>query len=489
MNVGNEIIFNDFNKILHIHVHVNADLHIKNPKLEEYSKNRSNYFSYIHSLLQLDDIEDKLLNFSLLRVKTRGTCILFEIYIYSASEKLKESSALSSLFYQIPVSITELLENFFRKNFVIFFDEFSTFVDGNNEEKDEDNEESDEENENQKEASQSPKNEKNSDVEEAESKKKTKNEDFTYVFSNFKLICESFSRLLILNLGIFKNKNFCSLYFETFTLIKLPLVFRNIISIVYQRIYEKEVDNYRDQIEVSKLDSNPLNILLYYVSKVTIQFFNDKLRLFNYRNFTIDEKKVMISMLWTSYAKCVKDQKINKREIVMKKDKIFYTNFIFNCLVMAFEQTLEVSENEKPALKITNVLLLEFIQIFFKPKTYFDEKDFKQILVSLLKMTEDLNNSELNIVHDDIKVIEKFKKLLVKKAKLYKYEVDKSEIKNQAINENVDEEEDEKPEENNDETDIEKTSSKKEIKKTKKGKRNFNDSGINDNIGKKKKEA
>lgn len=499
LNIANEIVFCEFNKLLRSHLLANADLNLKNQKLEEFVKNRNNLFLFIQSLIQQSDVEDKFLNFSLLRVKTRAACIMLEIFIYSASEKLKDSHSLNTLYYPIPSMTTELLQSFMKKNFIPFLDEFSSNLTEKNEEpldEDEDKQAQDSDNEVEKDTEKMKENQQDNQDEEA--RRKAKNEDFGYIFVNFKHLCESFSKLLVLNLGIFKHKELCTLYFECFLLLKMPVVIKNITKIVFERIYEKELENYKSQVEISKVDSNPLNIILYYVTKVSMRVYNEKSSLYNYRTFSFEERKEMISRLWTPYAQCLKDFKIKKKENVMNKDKLFYTNFIFNCLVTAFESPENIKEGEKIVIRLKNVQLLDIICLYFKPKTYFEEKDYKQLLVSLIKMTEEVSSTEKNLVYNDIKTIERLKKDLVKKAKLYKFDFGEAEKdkSNQPIKEEIGEDEDKENEMKDDGPDSKKEELMKEEKEEKtstikrrraRNKRTIHQSGLKNEHNKKMK--
>jgi hypothetical protein len=109
LNLGNEIIYNDFNKYVNMSTKINLEFSMNNSKVKEYVNNRTNFFQFIYNLIQMPDDQDKQLYFSMLRIKSRGICILFEIYIYSTSEKLKEIPSFSDLYYSIPNLLRSLM--------------------------------------------------------------------------------------------------------------------------------------------------------------------------------------------------------------------------------------------------------------------------------------------------------------------------------------------------------------------------------------------
>ena len=516
LNLGNEIIFNEFNSI--INSNNRMDISVDN-KIKEFVNNRANFLLFIHNLIEIPDNNDNFKFSSILKLKTKGLCFLFEIYIYSTSEKLKENSVFSELYYAIPNLLTDILSNFLSKNILKFFDEFANLIiekqreDEKNDEEEVDiedkkSQESDEEiDEKKKEITENVEKKVEIVDEKDEILKRKKNEEFNIIFSNFKLICESFSRLLVLNLGIFKFKNFCSIYFECFILLKMPIIIKNITSIVIERILEKELENFVELDQFSK-QNNPINIIMYFITKITIKLFTNKSTILDFREFDFSEKLNMINNMWKTYVKSIKQKRLKKKfKDSLNKDKSFFTNYIYNSLLMTIEQTEEFEENGKKEIQVKNIKMLEILQIFLKSKLFYEEKDYKQILVAFIKMCEDIDKLD-NVNPQHYTSIARFKKLLVSKAKLYRTEIledskFKNTDKNDVIKEEDHEEDEEKGSMNNErkvseeekedletKSDINKVIKNKKttiIKSSNKKKRNFDKSGMNEDSSTKKR--
>jgi hypothetical protein len=501
LNIGNEITYVEFNRYLNFSSNLNLDIHNLGSKIKEYVKYRTDFLQFIHNLIQISDDSDKSVYFSMLNVKTRGICILLEIYIYSTSEKLREIASCAELYYAIPNLITNILEDFLRNNFIKFFDKYATIInepqeDENGEAKKNDEANSIDSEEENDMVDKNETNDKNQKIidDEKEIMKKKKNEEFVLFFTNFKSICESFSKLLILNLGVFKYKSFCSLYFESFLLLRMPIIIRNITDIVIERILEKELENYESQNL-----NNPLNIIIYFVTKTIIKLYINKITLFNYREIEFNQKCEMIKNIFKSYYHCIPKLRRRFKENV-KKDKVFYTNFIYNSLMMALENKEEIQEEDnKTIVHLKNISMIEILQILVKKKLFFDENDYKLILGAYMKITEEFYALE-NLHYKDFTVLEKMKKILITKSNLYqKAPKNIKEKKNEVIVEVEHEEEEEKnkvvevneskneeKESNKERKTTSKKNNKEKVKKNKK--RNFDSSGLENVSGKKKKE-
>ena len=508
LNIGNEIVYIEFNKYLNLSSNPNLDVYSYGGRIKEYVKNRTDYLKFIHNLIQIIDESNKSIYFSMLKIKTRGVCILLEIYIYSTSERLREIPSCSELYYEIPNLIANILEEFLRSNFIKFFDESAKLI---NDKQEDENREANQKEEEKSVDSDEDENENDNNMDNNENKKKIdeeeemikrrKNEEFGILFTNFKLICESFSKLLILNLGIFKYKALCSIYFESFFLIRMPIIIRNITEIVIERIIDKEVENYREQIAQAKIN-NPMNIIIYFLTKTTIKLFMNKIPLLNYREIEFQQKYEMVKNLFKSYFDIISKLKKKDKEM-LKKDKFFFTNFIYNSLTMAIENTEEIKEDDKPVVHLNHIKIIEILEILIKKKLFFDENDYKLILGSFIKMTENIYNID-NLYYKDFTILEKMKKLLINKSKLIQKEpiiVNKKNIQNVEKDENQEEEDvavdkEDNMKEKNDEKEGEvvlKSGGSKKVKKNrtnkKNKKRNFDTSDLDNVSGKKKKDS
>jgi len=136
----------------------------------------------------------------------------------------------------------------------------------------------------------------------------------------------------------------------------------------------------------------------------------------------------------------------------LKKDKNFYENFLVNLINIAFEKKTEeeitkevihdddesnqennedetenvekkdkksrITQEKKIYTKIDNITLLEFLNIFLKPNSfYFDDNDYKTLFMSFFNNSKQVESIE-NVNKFDIKTIEKVKQMLLNKAKL-----------------------------------------------------------------------
>jgi hypothetical protein len=179
-----------------------------------------------------------------------------------------------------------------------------------------------------------------------------------------------------------------------------------------------------------------LNILIFFVTKVTMRVFQRKSKIVD--DWNID----MINRLFIYYIKQMKKlkTKFNKEDITLK-DKPFFENFIINSINVALDSRVESNDEEGTKTLIENVGLLEILQIFLKYSLFLDENDFKNILMIYLKISKEVELID-NVKRSDLKQLEKFKSFLLNKAKLFIAKGDDAE-KREEEDDNADRQEDE----------------------------------------------
>ena len=291
---------------------------------------------------------------------------------------------------------------------------------------------------------------------------------YEFKSSLLKEISEKFSRLLLLSQGIFRDKNFLCIFFETFYLIKMPTLIENIVTFTLDTLVEKEFHFCNDNSDVA-----PLTIIIYFLSKITLRIYNEKSKLFTYNTRNIDlesndqvlvtfnDKLEMIHLFTSYYVRSVKKFKSKYRDNYLKKDKNFYENFLINLINISFEKRTEeefdkevvdvddVDQNEnqenegdgegetevdaagekiekkdkkekkvkekKVSIRLDNITLLEFLNIFLKPVSfYFDDNDYKTLFMTFFNNSKIIEGME-NVNKNDIKQIEKVKSMLLAK--------------------------------------------------------------------------
>ena len=273
----------------------------------------------------------------------------------------------------------------------------------------------------------------------------------------FKIICEKYSRLILLNFGIFKYIELSCLYFESFFLIKHQNVIESMITHVLEILLDKEVNHYMKKFNdeenqnANNADQQNLSIMIFYLTKITMKIFNNKSKLYSNDSITIEyeDKVAMISRYLNYYSKCYKKmkQKYNTDNInIIDKDKNFYENFILNGISFALESKIPNTDDPE-IIDIENVYFLEFIKMFLKTNIFLNENDIKNLILAYLKLSKKIEiTDKINMNH--IKFMEKFKTYLLNKGKVI------------LSRENENEEEDN----NEDEEDKDKKSKKKKNK-------------------------
>ena len=376
-----------------------------------YVSFRDQVFSLLIKIIKLDYSDDKIFNSTLIKLKTKSFGVILDMFVYITSEKINNNL----LYYNIEENHIELYELFLKVNFFKFFNDYN--LDNNH----------------------------CTNIFENELELKTE---------CYKIISEKFSRLMLLNLGIFKNVNFCCMYFESFFIIKLPIIFENINNFFVETLLEKEIVHY------IKYKTTNLNILIFYITKITMRIFQNKSKIVD----KMDSD--MINRLWSYYLKQMKKLKSKyNKENILDKDKGFFENFIINSINVALDSKKEMIENDKTVISIENAGLLDILQVFMKYTLFLEENDFKNILMIYLKIAKDVELIE-NVNRIDIKTIEKFKNFLLNKSKLYMAnEEDKKEINLDEEKKNESEEDEKKKIVSEDEI-LEKTPVKKREKKT-----------------------
>lgn len=249
----------------------------------------------------------KEFNNNLLKIKTRAVGTILEMLILMSSEKILDNS----LKYSISETFTQNLEIFIVNNFIKFYVNYNIFINNNNEK------------ENQKDA-----------------EKFFTNEELAVKTECFKKINSKFSKLILLNLGIFKYTNLCCLYFESFYVIKLPVVIENLNFYIYEALLEKEINYFKLNIDNKE---NMISILAFYLTKIIMRIFNNK-SILNLKQEQEEEKLEtensenkmdMISRVSLYYFKTLKKIKSKlavKEQDVYFKDKMFFEKFIFNSI-------------------------------------------------------------------------------------------------------------------------------------------------------------
>jgi hypothetical protein len=395
----------------------------------------------------------KKYNNNVLKLKTFSINVLLEMLIYISSEKiLNPHLKFSNIDEKFP---TDMIENFLKSNFVKFYLDYNKYL---KEKAMIQSEETINQNQNDKQTN----NPKNSQVNNLNTQNFVNSslmensifiEELSLKTFCIKSLMEKFSRLLILNLGIFKYTNFCCLYFETFYLVKMPVIIENFNSFVFENLLEKEITHY---VKNSQEANNNLNILIFYLTKITMRIFTNKSKIFSLQDdsmvesesnlITKDDKIEMISRFANYYFKGMKKMKVKfaKENVGMdisKKDKLFYENFIINSINFALEskkeiyedvENLEIQQNEESnfenksgndskknfRIEIENVKFFEIIRMYLKNSVFFNENDLKNILMIFIKLSKNVMLLE-NVTRFHIKILEKFKSFLLNKAKVF----------------------------------------------------------------------
>ncbi len=239
------------------------DYSMKNKQLENSEADSNEEFNRF--------VQEK--NYLSLEIKSNFLCLIFDIIIYISSEKLEMYSSNCDLKikFQLNDFVLQSIEKFLKKEFVFFFymscrklkeisDEIRTM-------------EILQENE---------------DLEEEELNKLQLLSEFKKNIESvisiktifFKNICESFSKLLIQNLGMFKNRSLIILFFETFYLIKYPLIIESINNIVFENLLEKEISYYLKDEE-----NNKINWMIFYFTKIAVKLFSKCSSMFNFEEY------------------------------------------------------------------------------------------------------------------------------------------------------------------------------------------------------------
>jgi hypothetical protein len=370
---------------------------------------RQHFIDFLLSLIKCDTFYYEKENFEfnsiILRLKTKSLCILLELFIYITSDKLDSLNK-----YNIEDGVVQIIQDFISKSFLYFFTEFN-----------------------------SKRNDYISDFFENELELKTE---------CYKQICEKFSRLLLLNLGIFKYTSLCCIYFEAFYIIKLPVIFENLNSFVFENLLDKEIAHY------IKTKNSSLNIVIFFVTKVTMRLFTKKAIL----------EAENAERLIITYMKHMKKMKTKyKEQDIVSKDKAFLENFIINSINFALGSRIQVEELNHEnisiqKIEIENITFLEVLQTYLRYTLFFDENDFKNILMIFLKLSKEVELIE-NVKRMDTRVLDRFKSFLLNKAKMFV--VNEGNDDNEESKEKLDNEEGKESQMDIDEEPIPKTAPKK----------------------------
>ena len=495
LDLGNEILFMEFNKIVNSSFNPN--------KIRDYIGARTNFLDFIQFFLQIPDNYDKQLYLSILKLKSKAVCILFEIYLYSCSDQIKETILLSELYYPIPDIMILILQNFLSNYFLKYLYDYSQYVLRKIiEDKD------------------TGKNNKNSQISDDETDKiykESRNKTYIYesidenvemsiemrekyniIISNFSMICISFSKLLLLNLGMFNYKSFCSLYFEAFFLLKMPKEIRDSTKIFLHNIRKKELEYYYG-CEINSYETKPLCIIIHYVTRIAAKLFNNKLNTLCFREFDLNYKIQMIKNIWRAYLECIRKEEFRRdfKLYTENLDLISLHNFIYYSIFKSMEKSVITHKNGKTEIFLKNIGLLEFLESFLlDQKPFLGTEDFKRFLVYYIQICNEMDLIKTNPEH--LYFSEKFGKFLVLKACFYRNnkKSDNSSNEDQIIEEDEVNEDPDRTISDFENDEIQLTCEKKTKQSTNKkksisvkSKRSFDESGINSGSSRKLKHS
>jgi len=311
--------------------------------------------------IQYQDLQEDLVNFIQdknlinLEIKSHFVCLFLELIIYISSEKLDIYSLNTDfkLKFQINDSILVSIEKFIKKEFIFFYymngkklkelnDELKTIeiLLENNEEIED------------------------SEIENSKLLIKLKDLIEKAISSKtvyFKNICESFSKLLIQNLGVFKNRNLVSLFFESFLLLKYPILIESINNIVFENLLEKEISYY-----IKDEENNKINWMIFYFTKIAVKLFSKSSSLFNFDEFVSFNPDNSDNTMDIN----AKNSE-NQHEIKNKNNFNFYEffyyinystleNYQFKSIINDSNQHLYVTEDEKI------IMLKRYFDVYLK---------------------------------------------------------------------------------------------------------------------------
>lgn len=317
-------------------------------KFKDYGNNEVELSEGFNKFIQ----EKNCLN---LEIKSNFVCLIFDIMIYISSEKLEMYSSNSDLKMKFLLNdfILTSIEKFLKKEFVFFFYMSSKKLKEINDEL------------RTLEILQE-----NEDLEENQSDKLELLNEFKNNIESvvsiktifFKNICESYSKLLIQNLGMFKNRNLVTLFFETFYLIKYPVIIESINSIVFENLLEKEISYYlKDE------DNNKINWMIFYFTKIAVKLFSKNSSMFNFEEY-MNKQPEKSSIKNENEMDVSDDIPIKKNEITHIQETFNFYDF-FNCKNFAGLESYEFKSKKNQTL---NSLLINEEEKLFMLKRYFD---------------------------------------------------------------------------------------------------------------------
>jgi len=309
-------------------------------------------------------------NYLNLEIKSNFLCLILEIIIYISSEKLDIYSSNCDLRikFQLNDSILITIEKFLKKEFVFLFQASSKKLKEINDEIrtieiQQENEDLEEENEIDK-------------LELLNNFKKNIENVISIRTLFLKNICESFSKLLIQNLGMFKNRNLITLFFESFYLIKYPVIIESINNIVFGNLLEKEISYYLKDEE-----NNKINWMIFYFSKISVKLFSKKSSLFNFLEY-LDKK---IENNESTINVC--DDKLKQIDESLNQNTFnFYDFFDFNSFSLLENYQFRTKKNDSSNLILINDeekfnMLKRFFEVYLKTQRKIKNsysKDFSQ---------------------------------------------------------------------------------------------------------------
>lgn len=293
-------------------------------------------------------------NYINLEIKSNLLCLILDIIIYISSEKLDIYSFNSDLKikFQLNDSILVLIEKFIKKEYVFFFFAGSKKLKELNDE-----------------IRTLEIQQENEDLEEKELDKLNLMNDFKRNIESiisiktifFKNICESFSKLLVQNLAMFKNRNLVTLFFETFYLIKYPVIIESINNIVFENLLEKEILYYLKDEE-----NNKINWMIFYFTKISVKLFGKNSTLFNFEEYL--QNRIVNK---NNQMDLTDDIKSSNEENVNEKIFNFYEFFFMNNFSEIENYDLRTKKNDSLSLILINDdekinMLKRYFEIYLK---------------------------------------------------------------------------------------------------------------------------
>ncbi|MCQ2817002.1 MAG: hypothetical protein MJ252_07030 [archaeon] len=424
------------------------------PGKDQYLMIRNKLIEAYMSTLDLKREEGETeYNAYLINFISNSLCNFLAMISYTTSEKLTDTD----LIYQIPDEVINGMTVFLRENFIKYFiyvkRKIKEQISGDSgKNKGQPQSQSDAPGE-----SQDPQSKAEEDIFDKGDKGEEENPNEEMKISqleeqvllkNFILISKKFSKVFFFNLGLIKNINFSCLYFETFFLLKYPKIVEDISHYTMQDILKKELNVYKYNKETKKEEESPENKentsaskvfsdmnftydicpVIYYVTKTALKLFNNECLSYSDSNgdclVSFEEKVEMVATFYYAYLNGLREIKKNfyfvellRGDKIICKDLHFLKEFIITSMVFALDTKVE-NESQAGVKDIENVYFLKIIQkIINTGLNVFQQEDYKEFIFGFMSLIKDIELTE-GINEEHLRIIEKFKKFLLNKAKL-----------------------------------------------------------------------